>query len=567
MYSFILADRLWKVSWWYSFFIFFNKYISRVYAYTHDDVRLWECFPHYWAFVMVNHWWPGAFCHKAPLTPFFILLSLPTRSRYLLCVCIIPCVSWWDTTLPLLQTLHDIIIETVFPICAISQPRDNIVVRDAVSWYRLTSGEVHDDSRGWRITSGSRAEHVAMENDWGHPEADEDWMFLLGAPFGVHVPGNEEGGSDEAQSSESSSQPSSNRSVKSCLEYTPEGCPPAYTRFRITNMQALMNHSWMCDGLILEHDGYHWLHCTPLNEAIQRSFSKGLNNPANQTTGICGPAGQAFGGDVDIVPTLVTTTRHPAMDGYLSRRRNKEWPSKEQLKFIKRMPICFVLVGPKDSPVSYEQARLSWSIAEILLIVSLPDFIRQGYIAFKYAVKAYLKLYRGQRETPAGRSSVCSYHLKTTFLYYLEKSPPSKILSVFDLMLSLCHELAIYLNCGNLPNYFIPDCNLLEKVERDERQTALQAIRTIVSDPVSAILKCSSAPTEIYGDTSPDDLVDVFHGASMHPVREGNWKTLLLSLSRLDAWRHQKFREQLNVDKLNTTTARPDIRCLVDMLR
>ena len=77
------------------------------------------------------------------------------------------------------------------------------------------------------------------------------------------------------------------------------------------------------------------------------------------------------------------------------------------------------------------------------------------------------------------------------------KRPPSKINSAFHVMMNVFHDLCKYLKKGNLPHYFLPECNLLATVGRDETQIALQTMQDIVCDPIATILKCPSEPSEI----------------------------------------------------------------------
>ena len=53
---------------------------------------------------------------------------------------------------------------------------------------------------------------------------------------------------------------------------------------------------------------------------------------------------------MDIVPTLVANTAHPAIEYYLQRSRG-EWPPQHQLDEVQRLPMCLVLVGDKHDDV------------------------------------------------------------------------------------------------------------------------------------------------------------------------------------------------------------------------
>ena len=301
----------------------------------------------------------------------------------------------------------------------------------------------------------------------------------------------------------------------------------------------------------------------PLNQVFQRDLNQTFSNPANQSTSISGPAGQAVGGLIDVVPTLVANEPHPAIKQYINRLHNTEWPSHDQRQQIQQLPMNFVLVGHKDSPRKDQEFRLSWSTVEFVLISRLPDHIKQGYIAFKYVFKYFLGIKRGQNYCDDGRSKIGSYHFKSILLYHLEQTPPSMIKSPFGLMMDLFVNCNDYHNNGKLSHYFVPECNLLATVGHEEWQIALKSINAILSDPIAAVLKCPTIPIETYGDILPGELVAIFHKVSTHPCSERSMGDLLLLLSHLDDWRQNCHHEELEWDNKYKASGRPKLRRLV----
>ena len=273
------------------------------------------------------------------------------------------------------------------------------------------------------------------------------------------------------------------------------------------------------------------------------------------------------GAQADLVPSLVANAPHPGMEEYLKRPRG-EWPPQQQLDEIKQLPMSFVLVGSKESENLDQQARNSWSSGEMLLISKLPNYIKQGFIAAKCTFKSTIKYYQ-TNETADGRSYVGSYHLKTTLLHHLEKTPPSQINSPFQFMIDVLHDLHMYLKMGTLPHYFLPKCNLLATVGHDERQIAYQTIHTILSDPVVSVLRCPLKWDELYGDDiCPDDLVLAFCRVFARPSCERSRGDLLQLLSELDECRREFYDDQLDEDEDEDRRVfgRPELTGLVDML-
>ena len=462
-------------------------------------------------------------------------------------------------------------LEVVVPTAAIFQLPDRSVRLNQSILSILLSGQTHreDGVRGWwGLITGSTVEGLCVERQWGHERPDLDGMYLYGAQLGVCVTHEHLATRQQYSSHTSSSSSSSGCHGDSCLEYEPDGCPPAYTRLRVTDRQALLTHHDVDASCMVECDGHYWLLSTALNEAIQRDYNQARTNPDQRSTSISGPAGQALGGLYDIVPTLVANKPHPAIVHYINRLSSPEWPSHDQRQLIQQLPMNLVLVGHKQSPRKDQEFRHSWSTGEMVLISPLPHHIKQGYIAFKYVMKYFLKMNRGQNKTDDGRSKIGSYHFKTTFLYHLENTPPSKIDSPFGLMMDLFRDFINYLNHDKLPHYFLPECDLLATVRHEERQIARKSIHDILLDPISAVLKCPSVPIEIYGNIQPGDLVTVFHQVSTHPCCERSRDELLLLLSRLDEWRQRRYRRQLEWDnhpeyKKFRVSGRPELRGLV----
>ena len=271
--------------------------------------------------------------------------------------------------------------------------------------------------------------------------------------------------------------------------------------------------------------------------------------------------------DMDVVPTLLANAAHPAVDDYLLRSRG-EWPPQDQLYKIQQLRMCLVLVGSKDSDNPDQEARVSWSPGEMILISELPNIVKQGFIAAKFTFKSVINIIRDGNVTTDGRSHVGSYHLKTTLLHHLEKTPPRKINSPFRFMINLLQDLQRFLISGTLPHYFIQECNLLTTIRQDERQIAIKAIQTVLSDPVKNIIKCPSKPNEIYGDICPDDLVSAFHCVSADPSCEKNRHAFAMLLSQLDQWREKRHIKQVEKDgeKDSKVFDRPDLTGLADML-
>ena len=413
----------------------------------------------------------------------------------------------------------------------------------------LESGKVYREGRRFPLQSGSRAEELTLEGDWGHEGADEDVMWLYGERLGVHVAGGQ--------------QPRGT----SCLEFRPEGCPAGYCKLEISDLQVWNESRKVFDDSCIEKSGS--MTCLNTYNAVRcmaDSFSFTRGDP------VSGPAAQGGTLNTDTVNTLVCSGPHPDFHHEFRRRTRGPWPTAAVINYLLQLPMMLVLVGHKLSPEFNIQARMSWSYLEYALIKELPESVRQGYIACKNVMKCFLKVRRGQNEAGDGRSNLCSYHIKTVFLRFLEKRPPSLITSPFGLFLAIFRELDEYMKVGKLPHYFLAECDLLETIGDDERHLVRQVIGVILSDPLNALLTSPSRPQQIYGKVRPDHLVSAFQRVSNHPTCKQSRKDLSKLLARVDERRRERFREQQKRDKRKSVgwhkmTKRTELTGLVAMLK
>ena len=462
------------------------------------------------AFVREIHQWPGNSPHKWPV----MRKMFPFNDVIMLSVC--DCVLAPMINMCLLQ---DVVMEAAFPQSAICRLANHVVKENAELLASLESGEAY--RKEGIFISGSRVEGLAMEDYWGHQSPDEDVMVLYGGRRAVFVPGgNRERG-------------------ESCLIYRPEGCPSAYTNLEISDLMSLRNEWWWKEKCLHEDGDRQWLNT--FNTV--RCFKRGDPDDERITTG---PSNESWGGARDIVATFVCSSPHPELvQDFKNKRLEGSWPPPHLIDYLLELPMLLVLVGHKPSDECPLQARLSWSVPEIKLFQELSENIRQGYIACKYVLKYRLKIYRLQKGASDGRSTVGSYHLKTAFLHFLEKRPPSLINSPFKLFLGILRELDMHLQAGRLPHYFLQRCDLLETVGDDERRIARQAIKDVLSDPLTALFTSAVLPWQMYGQVHPHDLIFHFRSVCTQPTGGRSWKELCYLLTRVDEWRHRRYNKQL----------------------
>ena len=411
---------------------------------------------------------------------------------------------------------QDVALEAAVPRSAICRG-----VHNEIEMLHLESGKVYREGRGWDLSSGSRAEGLTLEDGWGYHPADTDMMWLNGGPLGVYVPGGQQARGE------------------SCLDFRPEGCSPAYCKLQISDLHGLKESKvfgvrWFDETCVENSDGVMWLN-------TYNTVRRMKDSTYSRCVSVSGPASQYR--NRDTVNTLVCSAAPPDLYHEFRSRTRGPWPTADVINYLLRLPMLLVLVGHKRSPEFRLEARISWSHLEYKLIKELPESVRQGYIAYKYVMKRFLKARRGPSKAGDGRSKIGSYHLKSVFLHFLEKRPPSLITSTFKQFMNLLVHLDDYIQVGKLPHYFLPQCDLLETVGNDERYLARQVIREILSDPLNALLTSPTHPWKIYGEVSPDHLVVAFQRVNDHPTCEQSRKNLFEFLVLV----YERKRERLTV--------------------
>ena len=211
---------------------------------------------------------------------------------------------------------------------------------------------------------------------------------------------------------------------------------------------------------------------TPLNKEVVEDVDEGPSVPVHSTlpgdesSRVNWPEVTSFPTcDFDFVLAIKCDGWPLCAQEWPSRQR--EWPNQEIVKTI--IEGGFHIVCKSSSKDG--DFRLSYSNAEMLLILNLSDLQHKTYRAFKAFVK-YFK----NKWSPDAQKIICSYHLKTIMLWYCEKSKPEEWTedTVVSHLLLLIDDLTFALKEKKLPMYFMPKYNLMEQVEEDSTQIVEQ---------------------------------------------------------------------------------------------
>ena len=201
----------------------------------------------------------------------------------------------------LLKDLCDLVVEAVFPSCAIWLLLDDQQSINAACMSALKSGKAlrevpkHMDAKPWMLIAGSQGEGLTLQTGWGHPWPDIDMMILYGKYLGVNIPRDQLTRYQSPQSSLSVTIFQGCHS-NSYLEYAPENCPPAFAKLRVMNIQELIKgYSFDLSTCLEQRDGHIWMNTARLNQLLIWFYNTyGEKTGERDIVGVGGPAGQVI---------------------------------------------------------------------------------------------------------------------------------------------------------------------------------------------------------------------------------------------------------------------------------
>lgn len=168
----------------------------------------------------------------------------------------------------------------------------------------------------------------------------------------------------------------------------------------------------------------------------------------------------------DYVPCLRCERWTTLAGGWADRTRAFDWPSKELILEIISEDCHVVPVfchDSADSNLSQTEWRLSFSNAEKKLIHSLAIEQCQSYIMAKLIMKQVIQEMKDSVSGTTVEKAPSSYHLKTIFLWKCEEKPLEKWRHLLESVVDLLKTLADCLKRGSIPQYFIPENNLIDQ--------------------------------------------------------------------------------------------------------
>ena len=115
--------------------------------------------------------------------------------------------------------------------------------------------------------------------------------------------------------------------------------------------------------------------------------------------------------------------------------------------------------------------RLSFSRGEVDLMRSVTLKQRKAFRLAKRLCKLHFE---------DSSKCFCSYFIKTCFMWMVEGSPPSLWdTNMTHIVIKLLHRITECFIRGDLPNYFIRSCNMINHLTRDDRMGVVRTLNVI----------------------------------------------------------------------------------------
>lgn len=177
---------------------------------------------------------------------------------------------------------------------------------------------------------------------------------------------------------------------------------------------------------------------------------------------------------------------------WTTRHRSNGWLSPELVQRIVSKGCYLVPVPHKRSKNPDVEWRISFAESEQMVAeYAVTNAQRQCFIFFK------LLRYQIQQET--SKKLLSSYCLKNVFLFCCEQLP----VAAWDVNPGHCllHMLDCVQTClqqGELPNYFIPDNNLLDLFTDEDINTSIVLLDVMRSDVISLVLNFTDNHVLVY---------------------------------------------------------------------
>ena len=178
---------------------------------------------------------------------------------------------------------------------------------------------------------------------------------------------------------------------------------------------------------------------------------------------------------------------------WIKRPRRYEWPTAREISSIVEFGCHLVPVGHPHSSLKGMQWRISFSIAERILVWSFNHMQMQCYAMMKIILKEFIKV----RCNPQNQV-LCSYFIKT-FLFWEFESNELHFWRRDNIRECITYLMTKFSQClreGVIRHYFFPKFNLLSiKLTREAQIELLHLLDIVVQSNIGIMKKCRTLRT------------------------------------------------------------------------
>ena len=247
---------------------------------------------------------------------------------------------------------------------------------------------------------------------------------------------------------------------------------------------------------------------------------------------------------VDKVPSILCKSWPTAAAEWKDRPRHYGWPSQKDRESIEAFGYHLVPVGHPLSTKRSLEWRLSFSIAERILVWSFNHTQIHCYAILKRILKEFVKTNCSEKH----KDVLCSYFIKTFLFWQFEATDPLlwQTTNLAGCLMYLLHQFYICIDTGVLRHYFVPRFNLLHiKLTQDAQTELLYIFGKIEEIGMPLLRQCKS-------------LSGVF--SKFCNIREGTQNSeLLTEICRRNVLHNDEFAMGLTtVDLLNILPIKQD---------
>ena len=319
--------------------------------------------------------------------------------------------------------------------------------------------------------TGSKAEGLNL------PGSDNDYMWDINGRYNIRV----------AQTAQEARVASSPR-ISTLLLYT-DGVHPGFALLRWLSP---ISHSLLLRASQNMYGSPHLSSFLFTRERLQ------VANPGDgHTRAIQGPSIETWNeymdrseSGVDTVPSIHCPFWPRGAEEWLHRPRRYGWPTPTDITQINDFGCHLVAVGYPLSSSKEMEWRISFSVAERILVWSFNHVQIQCYAVMKIILKEFIKV----RCSPANYV-LCSYFIKT-FLFWKFEVTQSTFWRSENFRACISFLLVEFTKCirdRELPHYFFPSFNLLSvKLTRAAQRELLPILQTAIEHDIGILRECNT---------------------------------------------------------------------------